>query len=86
MSNPRMPSIRSGLTVLAGALALGVLTTDASAQRTYDQDKMKANLEKKLEKDFVSNAPWKLDLAEAKAEAKKSGKLIFAYFTRSYAN
>ena len=34
---------------------------------------------------WLEKAPWILDFDAAKAESKKSGKPIFAYFTRSYA-
>jgi len=39
----------------------------------------------KLEGAWLEKAPWLLDFDAAKAEAKKSGKPIFVYFTRSYA-
>lgn len=39
----------------------------------------------KLKKPFVSAAPWILDYDKAREAAKASGKLVFAYFTRSYA-
>ena len=63
-------------------LAFLALPAVAAAQ---DQEQMKKNLEDKLAKPFVKFAPWILDFDEAKAAAKKSGKPIFAYFTRSYA-
>ena len=65
------------------ALILAFLATPAYAQAP-DQDQMKKNLEEKLAKPFAKATPWILDLDEAKAEAKKTGKSIFAYFTRSY--
>ena len=64
-------------------LAFLALPAVAVAQ---DQDQMKKNLEEKLAKPFLKNATWILDFDEAKAASKKSGKPIFAYFTRSYAN
>jgi len=67
------------------ALILACLATPAYAQ-AQDQDQMKKNLEEKLAKPFVTVAPWILDFDEAKAQSKKTGKPIFAYFTRSYAN
>ncbi len=39
----------------------------------------------KLAEAWLKKAPWILDYDKALAEAKKSGKPIFAYFTRSYA-
>jgi hypothetical protein len=48
-----------------------------------------AELEKKyqekLKHDFFKKGPWLLDYDEARAEAKKTGKPLFVYFTRSYA-
>jgi hypothetical protein len=59
-------------------LALLALATIVSAQD------MESRLEEKLAKDFIKNADWEMDFDAAKAKAKESGKLIFAYFTRSY--
>ena len=69
------------LRISAALLALALAATPALAQ---DQEAMKANLEKKLESEFLKAAPWITDYDKAREEAKKSGKLIFAYFTRSY--
>jgi hypothetical protein len=74
-----MTALRSAAIALAFLAAAG----DVLAQ---DQDQLKRNLEKKLESEFLKKTPWILDFDEAKAAAKKSKKLIFAYFTRSYAN
>lgn len=64
-------------------LTLGLaLVAPAAAQ---DQEQMQKNLEKKLAKSFVENGSWVLDYDEAKKIAKEEGKIIFAYFTRSYA-
>jgi hypothetical protein len=71
--------------ISVAALILACLATPAYAQAP-DQEQMKKNLEEKLAKPFVTVAPWILDFDEAKAASKKSGKPIFAYFTRSYAN
>lgn len=39
----------------------------------------------KLKLPFLSKAAWITDYDKALAESKKSGKPIFAYFTRSFA-
>ena len=65
-------------TLLRLPLALLALATIVSAQD------MESRLAEKLEKDFVKNAAWEMDFDAAKQKAKESGKLIFAYFTRSY--
>lgn len=68
------------------AVAVACLAGAASAQaQGQDQEQLKSKLEQKLAAPFLKNASWILDFDEAKAAAKKSGKRIFAYFTRSYA-
>ena len=67
------------------ALAVALALSAAAPAAAQDQDQLKKNLEAKLEKPFAKGNPWVLDFDEAKAAAKKDGKLIFAYFTRSYA-
>ena len=69
----------------SAAIALAFLAA-AGVARAQDQEQMKKNLEAKLEKPFLKNGTWILDFDEAKELSKKSGKPIFAYFTRSYAN
>ena len=66
-------------------VALLLLAAPSAAFAQADQEQMKKNLEHKLEQPFLKKAPWVRDWDEAKAAAKKSNQLIFAYFTRSYA-
>lgn len=42
--------------------------------------------EEKLAKPVFKLAKWNTDYDAVRAEAKKTGKPIFAYFTRSYAH
>lgn len=72
--------MRTRLRVSAGVLAALLLL----AAPGFAQGDLEAKLEQKLAKDFVKNAAWVTDYDAAKAQAKESGKLIFAYFTRSY--
>lgn len=65
--------------LFAPLLAAGLLITPASAQDDYQ-----AKYEKKLAKEFISFGGWTTDYDEARARAKKEGKMIFAYFSRSY--
>ena len=58
-----------------------LLATAASAQ---DED-LKEKLAEKLQKPFASNAAWVLRFEDAKKLAGEKGKVIFAYFSRSYA-
>ncbi|MHC4222477.1 MAG: hypothetical protein ACYSX0_02565 [Planctomycetota bacterium] len=62
--------------ILAALLCLAGL---AAAQS------MEARLEKKLAKGFIKNAAWEQDYDAALKRSTESGRLIFAYFTRSYA-
>lgn len=53
--------------------------------RVYDQDDMLHRKTELLAEAWLQKANWVMSYAEAKAKAKQSGKMIFAYFTRSYA-
>ncbi len=53
--------------------------------RVYDQDDMLHRKTELLAEAWLGKANWVMSYAEAKAKAKQSGKMIFAYFTRSYA-
>lgn len=64
---------------LTTAALLGALAAAARAGELEDR------LAKKLAKPFVTKSAWVLDFAEAKQQAKADGKLIFAYFSRSFA-
>jgi hypothetical protein len=50
-----------------------------------NQEELVKKRDKKLAEEWVKNANWITDYTKAREEAKKAGKLIFAYFTRSYA-
>ena len=60
-----------GLALIGGT----ALAQDASMEEKYQE---------KLKKDFVGKVGWVQSLDAAKAAAAKEGKLIFAYFSRSY--
>ncbi len=65
---------------LALALGVGMLVTG----QAHAQKDLVAKKEAKLKKEFFTKAPWFTDYDKARAEAKKSKKVIFTYFTRSY--
>ena len=68
---------------LAPALLAGfALAVSGAAQG--NKEELQAKLEKKLAGEWLKNAEWITDYEAAKVQAKESGKLIFAYFTRSY--
>lgn len=66
--------------VLAAAVFL------AAAGALSAQDSPEERLQRKLKDPFLARAPWILDFERAKEAGGKSGKLIFAYFTRSYSS
>lgn len=74
-----LPQVALGL-AMAG-LASGI----ATGQDADRQQGLKDKLEKKLASDFLKKADWITDYDAARAKAAKSGEVIFAYFTRSYA-
>lgn len=61
-------------------LPLAVLAQGVSAQQAELQKKY----EEKISKSWFTKGGWTDDYAAARARAKKEGKVIFAYFTRSY--
>ncbi len=72
---------RSFVAGFAATLALAALPAGAQDANAALQEKY----EKKLQKEFVSKIAWAHSFEEARATAKKEGKLVFGYFTRSYA-
>ena len=73
------------LSALALAPTLALLAPELAAQRTFDQDKMKANYAEMQEHQWFTGGAWITDFAAAKAKSEETGKPIFAYFTRTYA-
>ena len=61
-------------------LALALLPAAAARAQSLEE-----RLEEKLKKPFVANAAWVVDFGEAKKQAREGRKVIFAYFTRSFA-
>ena len=68
--------------VAVAGLVTALLATSALAQGT--QDEFKAKRTAKMAESWFTGNPWTADYDEARAKAKESGKVIFAYFTRSY--
>lgn len=66
-------------------MALIALAQPLLAQRSYDQEKMKASYAEMQTHSWFTDGGWITDFDVAKATAKKTGKPIFAYFTRTYA-
>ena len=86
--------MKTNLTWASAAIVAGLtLATALPAQQAKKlikgdqekQDKLIAERNKKLAKPVFEKANWLFDYDEARAEAKRSGKLLFTYFSRSYA-
>jgi hypothetical protein len=71
------------LTILARAASL--LTGSALLGQQKSQEEFAKLRDEKMALEVFQKANWIFDYEAARAEAKKSGKPIFAYFTRSYA-
>lgn len=65
-------------------LRVAVLAAAALLSSVANGEDLEANLKSKLAQPFVANADWATDYGKALARAKQEGKLVFAYFTRSY--
>jgi hypothetical protein len=59
--------------------------TAAPAQQPQTQEELSRLRADKLAKEVFHKHSWLTDLTRAQAEAKETGKPIFAYLTRSYA-
>ncbi len=58
----------------------------AQAQDPAEQQaQYKENYAKKLEKEFIAFGGWITDYDVARKKAKAEGKVLFTYFSRSYA-
>ena len=66
----------------APAASTSLASSPMAAQN--DQEALRGRYDAKLKKSFLTHATWFTDYDKARAEAKKSGRLIFTYFTRSY--
>ena len=68
-------------------LALGAMVPTSFAASAFrgEDDDLRAKLEEKLEQKFVSFGGWVTDYEAARAKARESGKILFTYFSRSYA-
>lgn len=74
-----MPHPAASIALLCLAFAAG------TAPAQIDVALLKERLDRKLAKKFVQNAPWRQQFDAALADARRDDKLVFGYFTRSYA-
>ncbi len=68
-------------------LLFALILSLAGIGPTYaeEQEVLRNRLESKLSEKWVSSQNWTTDYDLARQRSAESGKLIFAYFTRSYA-
>jgi len=64
----------------AALALLGALPATAAAQPDLEE-----RLDRKLAEPWLSAQPWFTDYDEARARAAESGRVILAFFTKSYA-
>ena len=64
--------------------ALGLAALLAFSSSVYAQS-MEERFEAKMQSAFVKNAAWETDFDAAQKKAQAENKIIFGYFTRSYA-
>ena len=77
--------MNKALKPLGMVLMSGVILGTALPAQKVDQETLREQRDKKLASKFLQNANWITNYDKARAEAKKSKKLIFGYFTRSFA-
>lgn len=70
--------------LLGPLFALLLLSPTLDAQTPLSQAELTARHQQLLQEPFLAANPWLTDFAQAKAAAAAQGKLILAYFTRSY--
>ena len=74
------------LRMLVSAAALLASLLPAQNRPQPSQEDLKKLRSEKLAKEVFKKAPWVLDFDQAREQAKKEHKLLFTYFTRSYAH
>ena len=71
--------------ILAGLIAILFATSAFAQGRTPpSQEQLKQNRANKVAEKWFTEAGWIDDYDVAREKAKESGKLILAYFTRTY--
>ena len=57
---------------------------ETSHSLTDDQNELKQRLDKRLKSKFLAKSSWSTDFQRAKQTSQENGKLIFAYFSRTF--
>lgn len=76
------PNLLSGLSGLAAVLLIAVFSARAQSQAVDSYEKLR---KAKLARPVFERTAWCFDYDVARATARRKGKLILAYFTRSFA-
>ncbi|HHI78980.1 MAG TPA: hypothetical protein ENK02_03280 [Planctomycetes bacterium] len=82
------PLLAAGLGLLSGLSAYapkGTPTPQAQKRAQKRGGTPEERYQRYLQKDYIKKGGWVLDYDEARARARREGKLIFVYFSRSYA-
>lgn len=66
-----------------GLISFGLLATPVAAQDA--EMTLQEKYDEHVAAEWVSHGNWMTDYDAALAKAKKEGKYVFAYFSRSYA-
>jgi len=69
----------------AGTISGGTVQGKRKRRAPPTTEQLVQRYEEALKDPFIAKGNWVLDYDEARARAKREGKLIFAYFSRSYA-
>lgn len=78
--------MRRALTSLLSGLLLAAAASPALAQQQKEsQESLQKKYDEKVGEAWVKDPAWILDFDKAREEAKKRGRPMVAYFTRSYA-
>lgn len=91
MSSNRWASVAAAILpcLVAGSAAAQDATPPKAAPAARQQKSQEELIKLRDEKfalEVFQKAPWTFDYDAARAEAKKTGKPIFGYFSRSYAH
>ncbi len=84
-ANPPEKEMKNLVRALSGLLLLATISSALVAQEKNPQESLLEKHASKLKKEFLSRVTWEGSFDSAMTKAKKEGKLILAYFTRSYA-
>ena len=71
---------------ISSAFLIAIPLFSASVALAEGPSALEQKRDAKLAEPWLKQCPWFTDFDKARAEAKATGKTVFAYFTRSYAH